>query len=152
MHFSKLDNALPPFSVRGESLCTKPSLQFWSQTASASSRGFFRGVFAKQGCTKPADVLAYLSSSVIIYRRFTAGTQREVQVPLSRPNPAQFVSKEKTQLYSHCWMWVRAEPESPGSSPREEWCQAATLWPMSSSTATFCFCKSRNFFFKRRFC
>lgn len=37
---------------------------------------------------------AYLSSSVIIYKRFTAGTQREVQVPLSRPNPAQFFSKD----------------------------------------------------------
>lgn len=114
----------------------------------ASVKASFLSMVAR----KPADrCWAYLSSSVIIYKRFTAGTQREVQVPLSRPNSAQFFSREKTQLCSHSWMWVRTEPESPGPSPREEQCQAATPWPMSSSTVIFCFCKSREFFSKGDF-
>lgn len=121
------------------------------QTASASSLGFFRGVFAKHGCTKTSRhvlglFIQFCDHLQEIHSRDTQGgaggdTSQQARscsgFPQKDPALEPLLDKDRARV--------------PSSSPQEEQCQAATLCPMSSSTATFCFCKSRELFSKGDF-
>lgn len=154
LHSFKFANAMPPFLMWGESFLHKacppvlcPSLHQPPVWAS-SERSLLIMV-----ALKPADVWwAYSSSSATISRRFTAGTQREVQLPLSRSSPAQVFSKENTQSCSHSWMWERTESESPGRRGHGRNCVRQPLSGQWAQVLSLFASVKVGSFFKRRFC
>lgn len=106
LHFFKLNNAIPLSSMQKVFVRSLPYSSV-SQTALASRLGFFKSIFAKHGCTKPAHgsdglirlvVWSFTGDSQQGDIRDTGDTSQEAE------SPAHIFCEENAHTCSHCWM------------------------------------------------